>query len=92
MIMQNSIEIEDTKYNPQLELLIEMLDLDNWCPLPTSFGNFLMYDTGNEEIRIVSLGDINELRQPVIIRIHSSCLASEVFGALDCDCADQLSE
>ena len=90
--MQNSIEIEDTKYNPQLELLIEMLDLDNWCPLPTSFGNFRMYDTGNEEIRIVSLGDINELRQPVLIRIHSSCLASEVFGALDCDCADQLSE
>ena len=27
-----------------------------------------------------------------MLRIHSSCIASEVFGALDCDCADQLEE
>jgi len=69
-----------------------MINLENWCPMPTLFGNFRMYDTGNEDIRIVSLGSVEDLSEPVLIRIHSSCLASEVFGALDCDCADQLSE
>ena len=28
--------------------------------------------------------------QPVLARVHSSCLTSEVFGACDCDCAEQL--
>lgn len=65
---------------------------DNWCILPTSTGEFRMYDTGNEGVRIVCLGDLNDLGTDPLLRVHSSCLASEVFGALDCDCADQLQE
>lgn len=55
-------------------------------------GGFRMYDTGNEIVRVISFGDLNELGSEPLLRIHSSCLASEVFGALDCDCADQLRE
>ncbi len=29
-------------------------------------------------------------REPVIARVHSSCVTSEVYGACDCDCAEQL--
>ncbi len=29
-------------------------------------------------------------RAPVLARIHSSCVTSEVYGACDCDCAEQL--
>jgi len=52
-----------------------------------------MYDSGDEHIRLVTYGDINELNnKDMLVRIHSSCLASEIFNALDCDCADQVME
>ncbi len=66
--------------------------LDNWCDLPTPMGTFRMYDSGDENIRVISYGDIHSLDEGALLRIHSSCLASEVFGATDCDCADQLRE
>jgi GTP cyclohydrolase II len=28
--------------------------------------------------------------EPLLARVHSSCVTSEAFGACDCDCADQL--
>tara|TARA_X000001036_G_scaffold439941_1_gene493225 strand:+ start:2251 stop:3288 length:1038 start_codon:yes stop_codon:yes gene_type:complete len=69
-----------------------LLNLDNWCTLPTAMGEFRMYDTGEEDFRVVTMGDINYLKNNTLLRIHSSCLASEVFHAQDCDCADQLNE
>lgn len=65
---------------------------ENWCSLPTSLGEFRMYDAGDDGVRLVCLGDIRALGSKPLLRVHSSCLASEVFGAMDCDCADQLSE
>lgn len=64
----------------------------NYCELPTPHGTFRMYDTGDEMLRVVTFGDINKLGSTPILRLHSSCLASEVFEARDCDCADQLRE
>ena len=64
----------------------------NYCELPTPHGTFRMYDTGNELLRVVTFGDINQLGSEPMVRLHSSCLASEVFEARDCDCADQLRE
>lgn len=68
------------------------LALDNWCTLPTPMGNFRMYDTGLEDVSVISMGDVQSLGPRPLLRVHSSCRASEVFGALDCDCADQLRE
>jgi GTP cyclohydrolase II len=51
-----------------------------------------MYDSGDEHVRVVCLGSLREQGPRPLVRLHSSCLASEVFGALDCDCADQLRE
>lgn len=65
---------------------------DNWCALPTLIGEFRMYDTGDEGVRVICMGDLHHQGDEPLLRIHSSCLASEVFGAVDCDCADQLSE
>ncbi len=69
-----------------------MNTLFNWCPLPTPEGEFRMYDTGDESVRIVSFGDLYDQGAQPLLRMHSSCVASEVFGAIDCDCADQLRE
>ena len=35
-----------------------MSRFDNWCTLPTDIGDFRMYDSGNENIRIISMGVI----------------------------------
>ena len=66
--------------------------LKNWCALPTPMGEFRMYDSGDEHVRVVCLGDLEDQGPEPLLRMHSSCLASEVFGAVDCDCADQLRE
>ncbi len=64
----------------------------SWCALPTSMGEFRMYDSGDEHVRVVCLGDLQDQGPEPLLRVHSSCLASEVFGAVNCDCADQLRE
>jgi GTP cyclohydrolase II len=65
---------------------------DSWCALPTPMGEFRMYDSGDDHVRIICLGDLQDQGAEPLLRLHSSCLASEVFGAVDCDCADQLRE
>lgn len=64
----------------------------NWCSLPTAMGEFRMYDADSEDVHLVCFGDVREQGPRPLVRVHSSCLASEVFGAMDCDCADQLRE
>ena len=66
--------------------------LENWCVLPTPMGEFRMYDSGDEHVRIVCRGALEDQGFEPLLRVHSSCLASEIFGALDCDCADQMRE
>lgn len=70
----------------------DLLTLESWCALPTPMGAFRMYDSGDEHVRVVCLGGLEDLGPEPLLRVHSSCLASEVFGAVDCDCADQLRE
>lgn len=66
--------------------------LANWCVLPTLHGDFRMYDSGNDLLRVVCFGDLRAQGKQPLLRIHSSCIASELFGSRDCDCADQLRE
>jgi len=37
-------------------------------------------------------GDVNQLsgRADLLVRVHSECMTSEVFGSLKCDCKEQL--
>lgn len=64
----------------------------NYCILPTAIGDFRMYDTNDEHVRLLSYSSLEAIGVHPLVRIHSSCIASEVFGARDCDCADQLHE
>jgi len=62
--------------------------------LPTRYGEFIAVaykssvDT-TEHIALVK-GDISG-GEPVLVRVHSSCLTGEVFASLRCDCGDQVS-
>ncbi len=60
--------------------------------LPTIFGNFEAIVFENEldsgtHIALVKgvIGD-----SPTLVRVHSGCLTSDIFGSLRCDCREQL--
>ena len=65
------------------------------CRLPTPAGVFTLYGyrerlTGREQMALV-MGNVAD-GQDVLVRVHSECLTSEVFGSMRCDCKPQLDE
>ena len=56
--------------------------------LPTRHGPFDTYVFEGEHVALV-VGDVRD-RQDTLVRMHSECITSEVFGSLKCDCKDQL--
>jgi len=60
---------------------------------PTKFGHFnlYVYETSVEPHPYVAIvkGDVCT-EDPVLVRIHSSCLTGDLLGSLRCDCGDQL--
>jgi len=60
---------------------------------PTKFGNFTLYgyETSVEPHPYVAIvkGDVCT-EDPVLVRVHSSCLTGDLLGSLRCDCGDQL--
>jgi 3,4-dihydroxy 2-butanone 4-phosphate synthase/GTP cyclohydrolase II len=61
--------------------------------LPTGYGNFdlipfIQKSNGAEHVAIIK-GEINA-EEPVMVRVHSSCITGDIFGSKRCDCGDQL--
>ncbi len=60
--------------------------------LPTRYGTFLVRvyraEDGTEPVALVS-GEVRG-QTNVLVRVHSACLTSEIFGSLKCDCQAQL--
>ena len=62
--------------------------------LPSIFGTFKAYGyvnelDGSEHVALVKKKSKN-LREPVLVRMHSECLTGDAFGSLRCDCRPQL--
>jgi 3,4-dihydroxy 2-butanone 4-phosphate synthase / GTP cyclohydrolase II len=65
--------------------------------VPTRYGDFRMIayesevDGGESHLALVR-GDVDSSRsdEPVLVRVHSHCLAGDVFGATLCDCRQVL--
>ncbi|EKD89860.1 MAG: GTP cyclohydrolase II [uncultured bacterium] len=60
--------------------------------LPTSFGTFkvIIFKGIKDKLEHVVLLKGENFKNPVLTRIHSSCLTGDVFSSLKCDCRDQL--
>lgn len=61
--------------------------------LPTQWGEFDMVaytqiDTGENHLALVK-GTWEE-NEPVLVRVHSSCVTGDIFGSCRCDCGPQL--
>src|SRR5262245_1423482 len=61
--------------------------------MPTTFGNFKLVayeqiDTG--ELHLALIKGHWEKGEPVLVRVHSSCVTGDIFGSCRCDCGTQL--
>ncbi|MDI9636804.1 3,4-dihydroxy-2-butanone-4-phosphate synthase [Geitlerinema splendidum] len=60
---------------------------------PTKFGDFQLYayetEVEPEPFLAIVKGEIDP-QEPVLVRVHSSCLTGDILGSLRCDCGDQL--
>lgn len=61
--------------------------------LPTEFGDFEMVaftqiNTGENHLALIK-GDWDK-DEPVLVRVHSSCVTGDIFGSCRCDCGSQL--
>ncbi len=85
------ISIEDLiSYRLKHESLIEKGDTVN---LPTEYGTFKLIPfvdkTSNlEHIALIKGGW--QPHEPVLTRVHSSCMTGDIFGSMRCDCGPQL--
>lgn len=60
---------------------------------PTKFGQFQMYafETAVEAHPYIAIvKGVVDTEDPVLVRVHSSCLTGDILGSLRCDCGDQL--
>ena len=61
--------------------------------MPTEYGHFRLIpfrqkSNGLEHIAIIK-GEIKP-DEPVLVRVHSSCMTGDIFGSKRCDCGEQL--
>ncbi|SHF19242.1 3,4-dihydroxy 2-butanone 4-phosphate synthase / GTP cyclohydrolase II [Fodinibius roseus] len=61
--------------------------------LPTIYGDFTLHAfeerlTGDHHLALVK-GEWQE-EDPILVRVHSSCMTGDIFGSKRCDCGEQL--
>ncbi len=63
--------------------------------MPTAYGDFkitgFLNTADNQEAVALIKGDINP-DEPVLVRVHSQCLAGDIFGSTLCNCSTKLQE
>lgn len=61
--------------------------------MPTEFGDFdlVAYEQINTgEVHMALIKGTWEKDEPVLVRVHSSCVTGDIFGSCRCDCGSQL--
>jgi len=85
------ISIEELiKYRIEHESLIKR---EISVQMPTKFGDFDLIafkqkDNGQEHLALIK-GEWTA-EEPVLVRVHSSCMTGDIFGSCRCDCGEQL--
>ncbi len=78
------------KYRRRTEKLIRKIAAP---PLPTMYGTFVAHtylsEVDDNEYLALVLGEVSPT-EPILCRIHSSCVTGDLLGSLRCDCGDQL--
>ena len=80
------------KYRLERDSIVKMGDR---AKLPTKYGNFevipfLQIYNGLEHLAIIKGSWQKD--EPVLVRVHSSCLTGDILGSYSCDCGEQLQQ
>lgn len=62
---------------------------------PTTFGHFKLYayrQITNEMMHLALVKGSWKPDEPILVRVHSSCVTGDIFGSCKCDCGPQLHE
>ncbi len=87
------VSIQDLiEYRLKRELLVKEEEV---VDMPTEYGNFKLHafshvQTG--EIHLALTKGSWEANEPILVRVHSSCVTGDIFGSCRCDCGPQLQE
>ncbi len=78
------------KYRLKTESLVEK---GEEITLPTQYGSFRMIpfmqkSNGMEHVALIK-GEWKD-EEPVLVRVHSSCVTGDIFGSMRCECGEQL--
>ena len=85
------VSIKDLiEYRIQKETLIKReIEVD----MPTEFGHFKLVafdQTNTNDVHLALVKGTWEKDEPVLVRVHSSCVTGDIFGSCRCDCGSQL--
>lgn len=85
------VSIKDLiEYRLKKESLIErQIDVK----MPTEHGNFKLIafkQTNTNDIHMALVQGEWEKDEPILVRVHSSCMTGDIFGSCRCDCGPQL--
>ncbi len=61
--------------------------------MPTTYGDFDMVayrQLNTDEMHLALVKGSWEKNEPVMVRVHSSCVTGDIFGSCRCDCGEQL--
>jgi len=61
--------------------------------MPTEWGHFDMIayrQLDNDQLHLALIKGTWEPNEPVMVRVHSSCVTGDIFGSCRCDCGPQL--
>ncbi|HRY98417.1 MAG TPA: bifunctional 3,4-dihydroxy-2-butanone-4-phosphate synthase/GTP cyclohydrolase II [Bacteroidales bacterium] len=70
-----------------------LIRLEETVALPTEWGSFdlkVFRDTSNDILHLALVKGHWTPDEPVLVRVHSSCLTGDVLGSCKCDCGPQL--
>ena len=75
------------------QLPTSLVERGETVSLPTEFGDFMLtpfreLTTGLEHVVLVK-GDWGK-DEPILCRVHSSCMTGDIFGSKRCECGEQL--
>lgn len=85
------VSIKDLiEYRLKKESLIKReIDVD----MPTEFGHFKLVafeQINTHDVHLALVKGTWEKDEPVLVRVHSSCVTGDIFGSCRCDCGPQL--
>jgi 3,4-dihydroxy 2-butanone 4-phosphate synthase/GTP cyclohydrolase II len=61
--------------------------------MPTAFGHFKLIafeQTNTQDVHMALIKGTWSKDEPVLVRVHSSCVTGDIFGSCRCDCGSQL--